>query len=102
MAHLQRLTLLHPRLQRFDGPQLWIDPERNRGALRGVDRVGEDAKACRITCDPVEQQGGAFGKPSGNLRYSADFQIRMCTMNVAQHIGPLNFGNEFAQVLVDH
>ena len=52
--------------------------------------------------NPVEQQRGAFRKPSGNLCYSADLEIGMCTVNVAQHIGPLNFDDEFAQVLVDH
>jgi hypothetical protein len=52
------------RRQSLDRAQLRVDAERQRRALRRVQRIGEDAKPFRKAGDAVEQSAGQSSSPA--------------------------------------
>src|SRR5499427_6348143 len=99
-ARLQRLALLHPRLERVERPQSRIDVEREGGPLRAGGGVGEDAKAARKALDAVEQKGRAIGPPRRHLGDGADLEARVRPLDAPQRAKLVDELDEFAQVLV--
>jgi hypothetical protein len=101
-VNFQIEPLLHPRLQRFDRPQLRVDPECQGGTLRRIDRITEHAKSGWVSGNPVEQQRRAFRQTGRDLGDPADLQVGMRAVNMSKQIDPFDFSNEPAQVLVNH
>ena len=97
LVRLERLALLLPRLERIDRPQLRIDAERERGALRARGRVGEDAEAAREALDVVEQQRRTLRRPGRDLGDAAELEMRIGAGDATQRSELVDLRDELAK-----
>ena len=96
----ERPALLHPDLERIQRPQGGIDAERERGALRAGDGIGEDAQPALETLDGVEKESGRIRHAGGQLGDGADLEAGIGALDAPQGVQLVDKRDEFPQIPV--